>query len=163
MVLHHGGRPMNYGAGNWRRIRKQQLSASLITENPKYKRDEKHKLNITIPLSYLSLRGRGKICLEKVGAHVLLLLSRKVRNDLIMFVNQLANSGMNCPKRIRNRTLRLAKMCRIRIWKQPLALIKNFHLTSLGHKKARGLSQAFEEKYVLIKTQVSQRYWTPRR
>ena len=46
---------MNYGAGNWRRIRKQQLSASLITENPKYKRDEKHKLNITIPLSYLSL------------------------------------------------------------------------------------------------------------
>ena len=50
-----------------------------------------------------------------------------------------------------------------RIWKQPLALIKNFHLTSLGHKKARGLSQAFEEKYVLIKTQVSQRYWTPRR
>ena len=127
---------MNYGAGNWRRIRKQQLSASLITENPKYKRDEKHKLNITIPLSYLSLRGRGKICLEKVGAHVLLLLSRKVRNDLIMFVNQLANSGMNCPKRIRNRTLRLAKMCRIRIWKQPLALIKNFHLTSLGHKKS---------------------------
>lgn len=151
MVLHHGGRPMNYGAGNWRRIRKQQLSASLITENPKYKRDEKHKLNITIPLSYLSLRGRGKICLEKVGAHVLLLLSRKVRNDLIMFVNQLANSGMNCPKRIRNRTLRLAKMCRIRIWKQPLALIKNFHLTSLGHKKAsraeyfRGFQNALTE------------------
>ena len=136
---------MNYGAGNWRRIRKQQLSASLITENPKYKRDEKHKLNITIPLSYLSLRGRGKICLEKVGAHVLLLLSRKVRNDLIMFVNQLANSGMNCPKRIRNRTLRLAKMCRIRIWKQPLALIKNFHLTSLGHKKSRCSSGIFVE------------------
>lgn len=68
---------------------------------------------------------------------MLLLLSRKVRKDLIMFVNQLANSGMNCPKRIRNRTLRLAKMCRIRIWKQPLALIKNFHLTSLGHKKDR--------------------------
>lgn len=132
---------MNYGAGNWRRIRKQQLSASLITENPKYKRDEKHKLNITIPLSYLSLRGRGKICLEKVGAHVLLLLSRKVRNDLIMFVNQLANSGMNCPKRIRNRTLRLAKMCRIRIWKQPLALIKNFHLTSLRHKEARARNE----------------------
>lgn len=52
-----------------------------------------------------------------------------------MFVTQLVNSGMNRPKRFRNRTIRLAKKCRIRIWKQPLALDKNLHLTSLGHKK----------------------------
>ena len=115
----------------------KNTAAICIVDNRKSKiqADEMHKYNIRTPLSYLSLRGRGKICLEKVGAHVLLLLSRKVRKDLIMFVTQLVNSSMNRPKRIRNRTLRLAKKCRIRIWKQPFALDKNFHLTSLGHKK----------------------------
>lgn len=87
----------------------KNTAAICIVDNRKSKiqADEKHKLNIRTSLSYL--RGRGKICLEKVGAHVLLLLSRKVRKDLIMFENQLVNSGMNGPKRIRNRTLRLAK------------------------------------------------------
>ena len=113
----------------------KNTAAICIVDNRKSKiqADKKHKLNIRTSLSYL--RGRGKICLGKVGAHVLLLLSRKVWKDLIMFANQLVNSGMNRPKRIRNRTLRLAKKCRIRIWKQPFALDKNFHLTSLGHKK----------------------------
>jgi len=99
------------------------------------KTEDKLDLNCLTIVGVPEIRGRGKICLEKVGAHVLLLLSRKVRKDLIMFVTQLVNSSMNRPKRIRNRTLRLAKKCRIRIWKQPFALDKNFHLTSLGHKK----------------------------
>lgn len=111
----------------------KNTAAICIVDNRKSKiqADKKHKLNIRTSLSYL--RGRGKICLGKVGAHVLLLLSRKVWKDLIMFANQLVNSGMNRPKRIRNRTLRLTKKCRIRIWKQSLALIKNFHL----HKKVK--------------------------